>query len=291
MEKNENKLSDGFKVATIVLALFLAGSLFYIYKISEDATKTEKRLVSEKDEIRAELEARQSELEAAISQNSSMSNELIEQKKYVEQLLADLDKANGDVESLKRFKVEASNLKKSNQKLLAQNEVLAKENTKLTSEVEATKTSLTSAQKLNDTLSMQLTTTVEKASKLVVMNTKAVSYKVKGNGKEVPTDKGSRTDRITICYNVPQNNIAKKQEKTYLIQVIDAKNNVLGKKTTKNFGDKSLTYSLESTFVYENKTITKCESIDTKNGFPAGTYAVNIFEEDQLVSSSSITLR
>ena len=168
---------------------------------------------------------------------------------------------------------------------------LKEENSRLNVEIDSTNTVLATTQKMADTLSTQLNSTLETASKLVVMNTKASTYKVKKSGKEVETDKGSRADRITVCYNIPENKIAKEQEKMYYIQVIDTKNNVLGEKATKNFGDKSLTYSTTSTFKYSNKTVTICESIDNTDGFPKGTYAVNIYDGSELVSTSSLTLR
>lgn len=291
MEKEEKKLSDGFKVATIVLALFLAGSLFYIYKISDDATKTEKRLKSEKEELSDELEAQKKELEEALANNSSLSEEIQAQLDQITQLQADLAKANDDNASLQKFRTEASRLRQENKKLLAQVSQLKEENTRLNVEIDSTNTVLATTKQMNDTLSSQLTTTVATASKLVVMNTKASAYKVKSSGKEVPTDKGSRADRITVCYNIPENKIAKQQEKMYYIQVIDTKNNVLGDKKTEEFGDKSLTYSTTSTFKYSNKTVTICESIDNSEGFPKGTYAVNIYDGSELVSTSSLILK
>lgn len=294
MEKEDNKVKDGLKIATIILALLLAGSLFYIYKISDEAKTTEVTLTSEKDQLLSDLEAIRAEYDIAINEKTVLSDELIAERQKIDELIAQVEQANGDVESLKRYKQEAINLRKEKNNLMAQNESLKKDNQKLTTQRDSTIVVLGDAIRKNDTLSknnMMLNSTVEEGSRLVVVNLKTSTYKVKGSGKEVETDKGSRADRIKICYTIPENKIAKKQDKLYYIQVIDSKNNVLGDKKTINIEDKSLTYSAESKVKYSNKTINSCEAIDNKDGFEPGIYTINIFDGKTIVSSSSMTLR
>jgi hypothetical protein len=74
------------------------------------------------------------------------------------------------------------------------------------------------------------------------------------------------------------------------VQVIDSKNNVLGDKKTESFGDNSLTYSFKTTVQYENKTVNVSEDLPGKD-FAKGTYFINIFDNDELVSKTSFSLR
>ena len=74
MEKEEKKVNEGLKIATILLALLLAGSLFYIYKISDEAKTTEVKLVSEKDKILSDLEALKAEYDIAINEKTTLSD-------------------------------------------------------------------------------------------------------------------------------------------------------------------------------------------------------------------------
>ena len=88
----------------------------------------------------------------------------------------------------------------------------------------------------------------------------------------------------------PENSIAKTGDKTYYVQVIDSKNNVLGEKATESFGDKSLTYSFTTSVKYENKTVQVTENLKGKD-FEKGTYFVNVFDKNELVSKTSFTLK
>jgi DNA repair exonuclease SbcCD ATPase subunit len=294
MEKEEKKVNDGLKIATIVLALLLAGSLFYIYKISDEAKTTETQLVSEKDKIMADLEALKAEYDIAINEKTALSDELVAEKEKIENLIAELEKANGDLASLQRFKQEAINLRREKESLMVQNETLKKENTKLTVKIDSTNVVLKEAVVKNETLSQEnstLNSTVEKGSQLIVVNPKAEAYKIKSSGKEVLTDKGSRADQIRICFTIVENKIAKEQEKTYYIQVIDIKNNLLGDKKTESFGEQSLPYSAQAKVSYVGKTVNVCEAIVNKDGFPKGSYTVNIFDGSNMISTSTLTLR
>ncbi len=294
MEKEESKVNDGLKIATILLALLLGGSLFYIYKISDEAKQTEVTLVSEKDKIMNDLEALKAEYDIAISEKTALSDELVAEKEKIESLIAELEKANGDVASLQRFKKEASSLRREKEALIAQNESLKKDNAKLTVQRDSTIVVLKDAVGKNEALTQENTTlsgTVAKASQLLVVNVKADAYKVKSSGKETLTDKGSSTDQIKVCFTIPENRIAKEQEKTYYIQITDVKNNVLGDKKSVQFGEQSLTYSSIARVNYKNDTVTVCEALLTKDGVEKGTYTVNIFDGGTMVSNASITLR
>ena len=68
------------------------------------------------------------------------------------------------------------------------------------------------------------------------------------------------------------------------------RNNVLGNKETVSFGENSLTYSFTTTVQYENKTVEVSEQLPGKD-FAKGTYYVNVFDKDELVSKSSFSLR
>jgi hypothetical protein len=135
-----------------------------------------------------------------------------------------------------------------------------------------------------------LSKTVEKGSKLTVLNTKTAAYKLRSSGKQIETERASRADILKISFTIAENQIAKSGDKTYYVQVIDSKNNVLGEKQTESFGDKTLTYSFASTVTYQNKTVDVVEDLPGKN-FEKGTYFINIFDKGELVSKTSFSLK
>jgi flagellar basal body rod protein FlgB len=135
-----------------------------------------------------------------------------------------------------------------------------------------------------------LSKTVEIAQKLTISNLKTAAYKLRSSGKQIETDKARKADILKISFTIAENKVAKQGDKTYYIQVIDSKNNVLGEKQTENFGDNSLTYSFQTTVKYENKSVNVSQDLAGKS-FEKGTYFVNVFDKGELVSKSSFSLR
>lgn len=293
MENQKNNSS--LKAIIVVLALLLAGSLAYMYKISSDAKTTETALVKDKDSAMTELSLLKEKLDAAISENTSVSDELIAEREKVVKLMADLEKSKGDVASLKKIQTQYNALNAKFNALVKENGLLKDQNMTLVSRVDSLNMALGEKIRFNDTLVIQnenLAKTVEKASKLVVMNLRTQAIKERSSGKEVVTEKARRADKLKVCFSIAQNEVATSGDKLYYVQIIDSKNNVLGEKKTETFGDMSLTYSFTTTVAYENKSVDVCESLDG-NGvdFEKGTYFVNIFDKGTLVSKTSFTLK
>ena len=300
----ENQQSNSsLKAVIAVLAILLVGSLVYIFKISSDAEnettelKTElKTTATEKDSVMKDLQDLKTTYDAAIAENTSMSDELLKERDKVVSLMSDLSKSKGDIS---KYKTQFIALQSNMKVLIAENDGLKKQNTKLTVQRDSTRVVLVEAKINNEALASKnedLSKTIEKAAKLSVLNLKTSAYIVREPGllrsteKQVETDKASKADRLKISFTIAENQIAKSGDKTYYVQVIDSKNNVLGDKKTQNFGDKSLSYSFATTVKYENKTVYVSENLAGKD-FAKGTYFVNVFDKDILVSKSSFDLK
>lgn len=292
--ENQQSSNTNLKVIIGILAFLLVASLAYMYKMSSDAKETQTTLVDEKSKVMSELEALKVSYDKAIAENTSMSDELIAERDKVVKLMEELERSKGDVKALQKYKQQAFALQSKNTELLGQVESLKKENTKLTTERDSTAVVLVESKKYNEVLigqNEELSKTVEKGSKLSVLNLQTRGYKERSSGKQIETDKASRADLLKVNFTIAENAIAKQGDRTYYVQIIDSKNNVLGDKQTIAFGDQSLTYSFIKVVPYENKSVSVSE--DLKGGkFEKGTYFVNIFDEKgEGVSKSSFILR
>lgn len=292
MENPKNNNSS-LKAIIAVLAVLLIGSLVYIFKLSSDTEVVKTELtttMTEKESVMKDLQELKATYDAAIAENTSMSDELIQERDKVVALMDDLNKSKGDV-SKYRSQVQAMQGKMKT--LVAENDELKKQNGVLTVQRDSTIVVLGESKKYNEVLvgqNEELAKTVEKGSKLSVLNTKTIAYKVKGSGKQIETDKASRADVLKVSFTIAENSIAKSGDKTYYVQVIDSKNNVLGEKKTESFGDNTLTYSFKTTVKYENKTVQVSEDLLGKD-FEKGAYFINVFDNDELVSKTSFNLR
>ena len=279
----ENKSNNsGLKAAIVVLALLLLGSIGYIYKLTTDNKETVNTLTTEKETLAEELKAKIAEYDVMIADNTALKDELqAEQAKMVE-LLEQVEKSKGDVAAMAKYKASYLKLKGEMDNLVAENKLLKEENVTLTSSLDSTKVVLDDAKKFNDTLLVQnegLTKTVEKGSKLAVLNLKVLAVKERSSGKQIETDKAGRADKLKVSFLIAENQIAKTGNREYYVQIIDSKNNILGEKKTIPAGDKTLTYSFITTVKYENKTVQVNEEVAGKD-FAAGTYFVNVFDKN-----------
>jgi cell division protein FtsB len=295
--KMENQKSNSsLKAVIAVLAVLLVGSLVYIFKMSSDVeiVQTElKTTMTEKESVMKDLQELKATYDAAIAENTTMSEELIQERDKVVKLMDDLNKSKGDVASMSKYKAQFLALQSNMKTLMAENEGLKKQNVTLTTQRDSTVVVLGESKKYNEVLvgqNQELSKTVEKGSKLTVLNTKTSAYKLRSSGKQIETDKASRADILKVSFTIAENQIAKSGDKTYFVQVIDSKSNVLGDKKTESFGEKSLTYSFATTVKYENKTVNVSQDLPGKD-FAKGTYFINVFDKDELVSKTSFTLK
>jgi regulator of replication initiation timing len=246
--------------------------------------------MTEKESVMKDLEQLKATYDAAIAENTSMSDELIQERDKVVNLMADLKKSNANVSS---FRSQVSALQNKMKVLMAENEGLKKENTVLTTQRDSTVVVLNESKKYNEVLvgqNEELSKVVEKGSKLTVLNMKTSAYKLRTSGKQIETDKARRADMLKISFTIAANEIAQSGDKTYYVQVIDSKNNVLGDKKVESFDGKDLTYSFTTTVKYQNKTVQVSEDLPGKD-FQKGTYFVNVFDKNEMVSKTSFTLK
>lgn len=250
---------------------------------------------SEKDNLLDSLAIQKTIYNKAIEDKTALSDDLIAEREKVMNLIADLKKSKGDVASMSKYRDQFKKLQVNMKSLMAENDALKQANATLTVERDSTVVVLGQQKKFNDTLVVQnenLAKTVEKGSKLVVMNLRTQAIKQKSSGKQIDTDKASRADKLKVCFSIAANSIAKSGDKVYNIQIIDSKNNVLGDKKTETFGEISLTYSFSSKVSFNNQSVDICEFLDGNGkNFEKGTYFVNIFDKSELVSKISFTLR
>lgn len=289
----EQRSNSSLKAIILVLSILLVGSLAYMYKMSTDNESTERKFVSEKEQLLADLNEAKASYDAAIADNSGLKSELEAERAKIADLISQVEKSKGDVASLTRYKNDYTRLKREMDNLMRENNRLKEQNASLTVERDSTATALDESRRFNDTLVNQntnLAKTVEKASKLTIVNLRTESYKEKSSGKLVATDKARRVDKLKISFTIAANEVAKAGNKVYYVQIIDSKNNVLGEKKTEIFGNYTLTYSFVTNAVFENKTLEVSEILSGSD-FAKGSYFVNVFDRDQLIANSSFTLK
>uniref|UniRef100_UPI00404AF044 hypothetical protein n=1 Tax=Flavobacterium sp. TaxID=239 RepID=UPI00404AF044 len=294
----ENQKSNSkLKAIIIVLSLLLVASLAYLFKVSTDKNELNisvENLTTEKSNLISELEALKLSYESAMAENTTLSEELAVEREKILDLIKEVEKYKGDVASLQKYKNQYFALESKNKKLIVENERLVRENLLLSQTVDSTINVLDTERSYNKSLVTQneeLAKTVEAGAKLSIVGLNAVAYKVKNSGLEIETEKARVADRLKINFSIAENNIAKKGDRQYYVQVLDPKSNVLGDRQTIEINGKPLTYSFISTVTFEKSTVKVSENLDGKK-FEGGTYFVNVYNENQeLVAEATFSLR
>ena len=179
--------------------------------------------------------------------------------------------------------------------LLEENANLKLQNSQLTTILDSTQVQLSSQLASNTVLTeqnSQLSASVDIAKKLNLERLNAFGVIQRKSGKLVPTSRASRVDNLRICYSVPSNLLTEPGEKRYFVQVIDPNLSVIGSNTPVQFGEETLKYSYVSVFNYENALLDVCDFVSPEESdYEKGVYIVNVFDQSELISNSTFTLK
>lgn len=288
------KKNTGLKIALGILAVLLIGASVLFFLKNKELNETNTALEADRLALETELVDVRDDLNLKIIENSGLDLKLIQKRDSLNLTIDELKSSQATVAKLSDYKYKFYRLKREVKKLYAEIDVLKSENIGLSKVNDSIVGQLDSQLKLSDSLNTQVVDAqkiIQSASELSVAALKGSAVIVKSSGKQVPTTKARRTDKVKICFSVAENRIANKGDKTLFIQVLDANNNVLGENATIAFDEKTLNYSFKTEFNYTNKALDICEFLDApKKGFDKGNYFVNVFRSSDLISNSSFVL-
>ncbi|REG86049.1 chromosome partitioning protein ParA [Winogradskyella sediminis] len=290
------KSSTGLKVGLgILLVLFLV-TAFYTSKLYSEKQENEKTLMNEKKQVMNDLSNMAKDYDEAIAESELKNQDLIAARERIQGLMDSLKISQNSVGSLWNYKKKYLALQEEMDVLLTENDRLKGENQYLASSLDSTQVQLAERTMFTDSLlvqNTQLATVVEDAAALQTVGLVGMGVIERNSGKQIPTERARRSDKIKVCFTVAKNMLAEAGDKELYVQVIDPKNNVLGSNEQIEFEDEVLNYSLISRFNYENRNLNICEYINElqDSKFEEGRYKINVFSDKALISSSEFTLK
>jgi len=299
-----NTASTGLKIALgIALALFI-GVGIYSFSLYNEKQKNEKILVDEKAKVLNELNQMAAQYEVAIGENTVINQNLLEARARVQGLIDSLKVSDTNLKSMWKYKKKYIALQSEMNSILTDNDRLKVENQTLATTLDSTQVNLNrTVSKLKartlytDSLLVQntaLADVVESAAVLSANSMIVSGVKERNSGKQIPTERARRADKIRICFTVAKNKLVEAGDKELFVQVIDPNNNVLGVNEQIVFGEETLNYSLISKFNYDNQSLPICEYIAKKSRkevFEKGNYTVNVFNGRELVTRTQFTMK
>ncbi len=294
--EGSQKTSVGLKVGLGILLVLFLGTAFYASKLYTEKKEEEKVFVTEKQQLMNDYSSIRDQYNEAIAASEVKDQDLIEARDRIQGLMDSLKVSQKSVNSLWSYKKRFLALQEEKEELLAENDRLKVENEYLATSLDSTQVQLAERTVFTDSLLIQnteLATVVNDASALQTVGLKGMGVIERRSGRQIPTERAGRSDKIKICFIVAKNTIADAGDKELYVQVIDPKNNVLGANEQVQFEDQVLNYSLISRFNYENRNLNICEYIaqSEDTDFEKGRYQINVFNDKELISTSEFTLK
>ncbi len=293
----------GFYLIIIIVLILLNAFFAYNHYTARQEnirlTEEQTQLKSEYAELNAEFDKKQAELDAMKGQNAELDSllairqtELDETRQQIEALLKDkreLDKARSLIK----------NLRADNQKYLAQIDSLNNQVQFLTL--------------LSDSLSVDLQTVTEEKTQLlseksflakkVELSTLLIPESVdasgifmKSNDREVPTNKAKKTEKLKICFEVPENRGVDAGEKTFYLRILNPQGATIavaseGSGMFKTVEGNEMQYTTMARFNYKNEKQRTCVLWSQTQAYGAGTYSIIFFQNGHELGTGSFELK
>ena len=293
----ETKNNNSLKVIAGLLGIILLGTIIYTVSLYKDKQETTKIMLQEKQSVVEDLESLESEYAKAIMESNATNEELVIARDKIAKYIDSVKTMKGDISSLYRFRNQVTVLKKEREQLMKQVDSLTRSNSRLAMQRDSTFVELEKQTVFNDSLvvqNTQLASAVEKGSALNLSQFSVDAVKERSSGKMVSTQRARGTDKFKICFTVANNVIAQAGDREFYIEVLDPQGNVLGESFSKTTDSgASVTYSKETNFYYENKSLDVCDYISKPTGdFQKGNYMVNVYDGKlKLLGTSKFTLK
>lgn len=277
---------------TILFSIIVGMTIYIVQKNKQQNTITSSLLVdkSEKNATLKDLEFLKSKYDEVISENVSLSDEVSLERQKIITLISEL---KGNKSSL-YYKQKLADAKAKMVALLENN--FKRKDVKINYSLNKPDTIYTSYDKLvkqNKNLQKQnndLTEVVKKGGFLSISNLTATTFKVKNSGKLIVSTYAKKANFLKVKYTINANAIAKNEEKTFYIQIIDPNNNVVGERKSQEPKPEELVYTFSKTVDYSGQEIEIDQSLPF-DSFMKGKYYITIFDFNGVVGKSSFIMK
>ncbi|QCX02142.1 hypothetical protein FGM00_19220 [Aggregatimonas sangjinii] len=298
MESQDNKFSNNITLAA--LAAIILGILIAFYYSYAQSKNQINFLQEEKAILVKDLTLMKADVDRLEARNMVDEIEIQKSKQSVERLLDSVGRLNFTIEKLREFKSELRKLEARNDSLKLKNNLLKYTNTVLVDKYEKTQkeiqvlraksSSLAEAESLQRRKMKELNEELKVKKYLVIDNSRGNGARVKG-GKRIQTNKASVVEKLDGCAVVGKDMSAAGSEKIIYFQFLGPTMQII-EDNANTITVNGNVYSKRVEFNFDGNQREVCSSISLPSGsLEKGTYTINIFEDERLLSSSEFQLK
>lgn len=291
---NENN-SGKFKILVGVLSVLLIALAVYTVTLFNDNKSTISSLETQKADIEMELQGLIANYDEVIKDNELKDKDLLAARERISILLDSVKDAKANVALIERYKIEIGKLKQERSLLFKRADSLIAANMRLAAERDSTSTELASTLVRVDSVSQEnlaMSETIKRASIVKATDLRGEAVIIRNSGKVVDTKRSSRADKIRACFTLAPNAVAPRGDRILYVQVVNPKGHMVGDNAVKHFEDKNLNYSASTNVFYEGEELDVCILLNAAEpDLVEGTYTINLFDGENQVGSTTMSLK
>ena len=305
---NQNKKNGTNRTLLYALLAALALALVFVIILASKNSSIKGDL----KQLEAEKEMQRQDFQAEVDSLMKVHNELKDSYGELSQELAEKDSIiQADAVEIKKLldsqwdynyvKKKLAALQDISQRYVRQMDSLYTVNRELVAENERIREEFQAERRQNTSLTRQkeeLTNKVNQAATMKISNYTAQAVRFKGTGKETPTDRAARAERIRMDFTVAANDLIEPGTKLFYVRIADPRRAIISKGTGDEYAFQSNGETLQFTekvrVNYDGKE-TAVRAYYTKPDayeLMPGTYFIDVYEQGgKLIGQTAIDLK
>lgn len=298
MDIQDNKFN--YKIILAALVAVIVGILIAFYYSYAQSKAQIDYLEEERGILIKDLTLMKTEVDRLAALNEVNDIELEDSRFRVQTLLDSVGRLNFTVSRLREYRKELRRLEARNDSLERANNSLRFNNSQLTQKYEETRAmieqlrsksnSLAEAEALLREKNKELSQELKVKSYLTLNNSEGSGFRLRNN-RPIKTNKASTIEKLRGCVTIVSNPSARSEEKVIYFQFLGPNMGVIedNANTITVSGNE---YSKRVELIYVGDEIVVCDFITIPEGsLNPGTYTLNVFEDEKLLSSTEFQLK
>lgn len=223
-------------------------------------------------------------------------------KSQIQELISSTEGGAKNFKQLKalysKLKTEVYLLRSSVKKLKAKNQALIAENQKLKDDVRRLGSDLDGERQTSAALAQErdgLQGKVNLGKRLVTFDVVAEGIKIRRNGREKPTTRARRADKIRVVFTIAKNEVIDAGEKNIYLRVVAPDDKpITDGGSNFDYKGNNMAYTSLSKIDYQNASTDVymyAENLFGSQGFASGDYKVEVYCENTMIGYSALTLK
>ncbi|PID68493.1 MAG: hypothetical protein CR968_01465 [Flavobacteriia bacterium] len=300
----QNQDKNNSRLIILILSILLALlAVFTIYTMKSGKDKVQ-NLTTEKEAIKQELDEKIEALNVAMTDNEAINSELSQAKSNLLALRDSVDQIKKmDRKTINYLNRRLKDLERVNQRLISEadslryaNQQLSIENDSARADIQRKAEVIVKKEMENDSLNNLATQLGEKVvigSALTAGKITTIAMKERRSGTLKKTNRARKVDAFRTNFVLRENPLATAGVKKSYVVVKDGMGNVVGEQGTfVNASGEELAYTDEADVDYTNMDVEVVLISNVPEGsLTKGDYTLEVYMENRLMGSTSITLK